>query len=200
MLQAQSTVKDVDGNVYKIITIGKQTWMAENLKTSKYNDGTAIPYMADSTNSLEPTPAYYLYNNDIVNKSVYGVLYNWYVVSTKKLCPTGWHVPTNEEWTTLTTVLGGENAAGGKLKETGTKHWNSPNTGATNEIGFTALPGGYCSVFRAFEGIGSYGAWWSAMKYGDAGAYIRNVSYDNSKLQWNVPSKSCDYSVRCLKD
>ncbi len=200
VIQAQNTVKDVDGNVYKTITIGKQTWIAENLKTTKYNDGTSIPYMADSAKLLEPVPAYYIYNNDKANKSIYGLMYNWYVVNTGKLCPMNWHVPTYEEWTTLINVLGGENVAGGKLKENGTKHWTSPNTGATDETGFTALPGGYRSVYGAVAGIGSYGAWWSATKYGDAGAYIRNMSNDNSKLLWNVPSKSCDYSVRCLKD
>jgi uncharacterized protein (TIGR02145 family) len=200
ILLAQNTVKDVDENVYKTIPIGKQTWMTENLRTTKYNDGTSIPYMADSTNILVSDPAYYLYNNDIANKSIYGLLYNWYVVNTKKLCPSGWHVPSNDEWTTLAAVLGGENAAGGKLKETSTKHWDSPNTGATNETGFTALPGGYRSIFGAFDGFGSYGAWWSATEYGDAGAYIWNVSNDNSKLSWNVPSKSSNFPVRCLKD
>ena len=149
--------------------------MAKNLKTIKYNNGTAIPYMTDSTNLIASTPAYYLYNNDIANKPIYGVLYNWYVVNTRKLCPLSWHVPTTEEWTTLTSVLGGESVAGGKLKETGSTHWVSPNAGATNETGFTALPGGYRSIFGAFEGIGSYCAWWSATEYGDAGAYIRNV-------------------------
>lgn len=199
-IKAQNMVKDIDGNIYKTITIGSQTWMADNLKTTKYNDGTAIPYVSDSAKLLATDPAYCLYNNDLANKSIYGVLYNWYVVSTKKLCPTGWHVPTNEEWTALATVLGGENITGGKLKETGIKHWVNPNSGASNESGFTALPGGYRSVFGAFDGIGSFCGWWSTTEYGNAGAYIRNVSYDSGKLYWNVPGKSCEYSVRCQKD
>jgi Fibrobacter succinogenes major domain (Fib_succ_major). len=199
-LQAQDTVKDADGNAYNTITIGKQIWMAENLKTTKYNDGTAIPYMSDSTSFLITTdPVYYLYNNDKTNKSIFGLLYNWFVLNTRKLCPAGWHVPAYEEWTTLITVLGGEKVAGGKLKETGTKHWDSPNAGATNVTGFTALPGGYRSIY-ACEGIGIYGAWWSVTEYGDAGAYVREVGNFDGKMSWNVPSKSCGFSVRCLKN
>src|SRR5450759_4787246 len=119
-LQAQ-TVKDIDGNVYKTVTIGKQVWMVENLKTTKYNDGITIPLVIDNTAWTDLiTPKYSWFNNDIANKEVYGALYNWYTVNTNKLCPKGWHIPTDEEWTTLTTYLGGEGVAGGKLKETGT--------------------------------------------------------------------------------
>jgi uncharacterized protein (TIGR02145 family) len=107
-LQAQ-TVKDIDGNVYKTVTIGKQVWMAENLKTAKYNDGKTIPLVTDNTEwSNLSAPAYCWYNNDIANKEVYGALYNWYTVNTNKVCPKGWHIPIDAEWTTLTTYLGGE--------------------------------------------------------------------------------------------
>ncbi len=201
-LQAQTelTVKDTDGNKYKTVKIGKQVWLAENLKTTKYCDGTTISYLADTTQLLDPVPSYFLYNNDSAYKSTYGLLYNWYVVNTGKLCPAGWHVPSHEEWSELATALGGEKVSGGKLKETGTIHWDNPNKGATNETGFTGLPGGYRSIFGSCEGKGSYGAWWSSTVYGDAGAYIRELSYDTGNLSWNVPAKNCDYPVRCLKN
>ncbi len=200
-LMAQNTVKDADGNLYQTVKIGNQVWMAENLKTTKYNDGKAITYTYDSTYFLITTdPTYYLYNNDIANKSVYGVLYNWYVLNSKKLCPSGWHVPVFDEWTTLINVLGGEKLAGGKLKETGTKHWAGPNAEATNVTGFTALPGGYRMTIGGCEGIGTYGGWWSVTEVGDAGAQIREIGNNNGKMTWNVPAKSCGFSVRCLKD
>ena len=118
-------VTDDDGNVYHSVTIGTQVWMVENLKTTKYNDGTSIPLVTDATdwhNLL--TPGYCWNNNDEATyKATYGALYNWYTVNTGNLCPTGWHVPGDAEWTTLTTYLGGEDVAGGKLKEVGITHW-----------------------------------------------------------------------------
>ena len=136
------TATDIDGNVYHTVTIGTQIWMVENLKTTRYNDGSPIPFVTDSSSwSNLTTPGYCWYNNDTTNKNTYGALYNWFAVNTGKLAPTGWHVPTDDEWTTLTTYLGGESIAGGKLKETGTTHWRTPNAGATNEIGFTASSG-----------------------------------------------------------
>jgi uncharacterized protein (TIGR02145 family) len=136
-------ITDADGNYYNIVTIGTQTWMAENLETTKYNDGNNIPNISDNVAwSNLTTPGYCWYNNDdSTYKNLYGALYNWYTVNRGKLCPIGWHVPTDAEWTTLTTYLGGESVAGGRLKETGTMHWVSPNVGAINETGFTALPG-----------------------------------------------------------
>ena len=129
LAQLGVVVQDIDGNNYLTVTIGTQIWMAENLRTTKYNDGTAIPLVTDNTTWANlTTPAYCWYNNDAkTNGSTYGALYNWYSVNTKKLCPTGWHVPNDTEWTTLTTYLGGTAVAGGKLKETGTAHWYSPN-------------------------------------------------------------------------
>ena len=116
------TVTDIDGNVYHTVTIGTQTWMVENLKTTKYNDGTAIPLVTDSTAWLNlTTPGYCWYNNDAATyKNTYGALYNWFTVNTSKLAPSGWHVPTDAEWTTLITYLGGETVAGGQMKSTGT--------------------------------------------------------------------------------
>lgn len=140
----KGTVTDVDGNVYQTIGIGSQFWIAENLKTTKYNDGTSIPLVTDNRDwSLLFTPAYCWYNNDeINNKITYGALYNWYTLNTGKLCPSGWHVPNNTEWAVLASYLGGPEVAGGKMKVPGTDYWNSPNTGATNSSGFSAFPGG----------------------------------------------------------
>ena len=142
-----NSIKDIDGNKYKTVTIGTQVWMAENLKTTKFNDGTPIPMVKENDAWANlTTPAFSWYNNDSIdNKRNYGALYNWYTVSTNKLCPVGWHVPTEAEWATITAYLGEVGLAGGKLKDAGTVHWRTPNTGATNESGFTALPGGYRS-------------------------------------------------------
>jgi uncharacterized protein (TIGR02145 family) len=195
-------VKDVDGNLYKTIKIGPQVWITENLKTTKYKDGTAIPLVADNTAwSNLTTPGYCWYtNNEAVHKATYGALYNWYVVSTGNLCPFGWHVPSNVEWTTLTDYLGGTIVAGGKLKETGTTHWASPNTGATNETGFTALPGGYRYLNGTFYYIGSYGFWWSATEIEATVAWSRNLYYSNSNVTRISFSEGNGFSVRCLRD
>jgi uncharacterized protein (TIGR02145 family) len=194
------TVKDIDGNVYKTVTIGKQVWMAENLKTTKYNDNTSIPLVTENTawESLT-TPAYCWNKNDATNKNRYGALYNWYTVGKNKLCPRGWHVPTDAEWTTLTTYLGGESVAGGKLKETGITHWESPNTGATNESGFKALAGGD-REFGTFSYIGYSGYWWSATGTNATEARYRYMAYHGSKVERNSIFKKMGYSVRCLRD
>ena len=151
---AGGTITDVDNNLYNTVKIGTQVWMAENLKTTKYNDGTSIPNVTDNTVwSALITGAYCDYNNTPSISTTYGRMYNGYSVDNniatkvasnggKNVCPTGWHVPSNAEWITLTSYLGGESVAGGKLKETGTMHWLTPNSGATNESGFTALAGG----------------------------------------------------------
>lgn len=146
---------DQDGNFYKTVTIGMQVWMAENLKTTRFNDNTTIPLVSDSVEWIgSNTPCYCWYDNDAdTYRVVYGALYNWYAIKTGKLCPKGWHVPSNEEWITLRTYLGGEEIAGGKMKETGTLHWQSPNAGASNFSGFTALPGGV----RGIVGTGNKG-------------------------------------------
>ncbi|MCK4699990.1 MAG: fibrobacter succinogenes major paralogous domain-containing protein [Bacteroidales bacterium] len=194
------TVTDFEGNVYYTVNIGSQTWMAENLKTTKYNDGTAIPLVTDNTTWINlTTPGYCWYDNNEANyKNTYGALYNWYTVNIGKLCPTGWHVPTDAEWSTLIDYLGGESVAGGKLKETGTIYWNSPNTGATNETGFKALPGGLRSV--AFYDIGYYGRWWSATEQDAASAWIRVLANGNGIVFSSNNGKSAGFSVRCLRD
>lgn len=195
------SMTDIDGNTYKTVTIGTQTWMAENLKVTKYNDGTSIPNVTDATAWSElTTGALCDYKNTPSNSETYGKLYNWYAVNTGKLCPTGWHLPSDAEWTELTDYLGGTSDAGGKLKETGTTHWNSPNTGATNETGFTALPGGYRYSDGTFNYIGYGGYWWSATEDNATDARYRNVGYNTSNVTSYYNFKEVGFSVRCVRD
>lgn len=196
------SVIDIDGNMYKTITIGTQTWMAENLRVTKYRDGTAIPLVTDDTEWASLDPAYCWYDNDVSYKKTYGALYNWYTVNNGNLCPTGWHVPTNAEWTTLTTYLGGEDIAGGKLKETGTNHWLS-NRGADNSSGFTALPGGLRRVNGTFASISAginYGYWWSSSEYGTEGAFYWSMNCVSSNVSSCTNSNNNGHSVRCVRD
>lgn len=193
----------MDGNVYSTVSIGTQEWMVENLKTTKYNDGTSIPLVEDITEweNLD-APGYCWYDNDAATyKNPYGALYNWYAVNTGKLCPTGWHVPTDDEWYTLGLYLGGTKVAGGKLKETGTSHWNSPNTGATNETGFTALPGGFrYAIISEFDDIGELGHYWTATEY-DAGSAMYQMLYaSNGEIKWFTYPYTGGFSVRCVKN
>jgi uncharacterized protein (TIGR02145 family) len=201
-LATSGTVTDIDGNVYHFITIGTQTWMVESLKTTRYRDGTSIPNVTDVSQwSNLQTGAYCDYNNTSSNSITYGRLYNWYAFSnSRNIAPAGWHIPTDAEWTTLTDYLGGESVAGGKLKESGTTHWSSPNTSATNESGFTALPGGFRDVNGTFYNIGSHDYWWSASEYSSTTVWYRNVYYDNSIAYRRSYSKSAGFSVRCLRD
>jgi uncharacterized protein (TIGR02145 family) len=206
-ISAANQLKDIDGNVYKTVKIGNQIWMAENLKTTKFNDNSIIPSVTDNTEwAALTTPGYCLYDNDEATyKTAYGVLYNWYTVDKtsnggKNVCPAGWHVPTDSEWTILSTFLGGESDAGGKLKETGTTHWLSPNTGATNETNFTALPGGVRYNNGDFNDITIRGHWWSSTD-SPTNPWIRFTRYDQSNLARNAVSlKSYGFSVRCLRD
>ena len=195
-----NTVKDIDGNVYETVNIGKQVWMAENLKTTKYNDGTNIPIVTnyDSWSDLT-TPAYCWYNNDINNKKDYGALYNQYVIDSKKICPAGWHVPTYKEWVTLDVYLSDPRISGGKLKEKGITHWKSPNTDATNETGFSALPGGYRSFNGSFNYIKIYGYWWSSTVI-NRNTYSTQLSYKSGSMDIYINYQANGLSVRCLKN
>ena len=195
------TVTDIDDNVYHTVTIGTQVWMVENLKTTKYNDGTAIPLVTDGpTWAGLLTPAYCWYNNnEVTYKNTYGPLYNWFAVNTGKLCPAGWHVPTDAEWGTLITYLGDTTLAGGKLKEAGTVHWASPNTGATNSTGFTALPGGSRYTNGLFYLNGKYGWWWSSTESSSSDAWHQYMQYNTSLIYRTAGSKIIGFSVRCIK-
>jgi uncharacterized protein (TIGR02145 family) len=201
-VKALVTVTDIDGNVYHTVTIGTQVWMVENLKTTKYNDGVAIPLVTDiATWAALTTPGYCWNNNDAATfKNTYGVLYNWYTVNTGKLAPAGWHVPTDSEWSVLATYLGGDSVAGGKLKEVGTTNWLSPNTSATNETGFTALPGGYRNLFGAFFSIGGSGYWWSATVRDATYSWGRGIYYNGANVfRFDYYNRS-GFSVRCVRD
>lgn len=196
------TITDIDGNVYRTVVIGSQTWMGENLKVSRYNDGSPIPYVVENAEwSSLSTGAWSYYDHDESYNGVYGKLYNWYAVGTGKLCPTGWHVPSDAEWTVLTDYLGGVSIAGGKLKEVGTDHWNAPNTGATDEVGFTGLPGGERLDSGSFGGTSATGYWWSANSRNDLAAW--SIVLDRNKVNLdlrNYERKRNGFSVRCLKD
>jgi uncharacterized protein (TIGR02145 family) len=197
------TVNDIDGNVYNTVKIGTQVWMKENLKTTHYKDGTSIPLVTDNTEwgSLT-TPAYCWYNNDGVSyKNIYGALYNWYTTITGKICPAGWRVPNKADWQTLINYLGGDSLAGGKLKETGLIHWNSPNGGATNESGFTSLPGGYRGITNTFGALGDGSLYWSGSEsYSHRAISVMN-NFEDSEI--NVDSifyiQRDGFSIRCLQ-
>lgn len=197
------SMTDVEGNVYNTIDIGNQTWMAENLRTTKYNDGTNIPLVLDDSEwKYMKSPAYCWFENDKDSYSIdFGALYNWYTINTKKLCPTGWRVPSEEDWNKLILYAGGEDIAGGKLKAT--THWRSPNIGATNETGFTALPmgirysGGY---FHQIEYLGGGATWWSATELSQTHAKLFHLNYSGSHLFNNRDSKAGGYAIRCIKD
>ncbi len=202
-----------DGNIYNTVKIGTQWWMAENLKY--------LPSVVGPTTGLQTIPYYYIYSYDgsdvttakaTANYTTYGVLYNWpaamnsTVSSTDNpsgvqgVCPTGWHLPGDAEWIQLTDYLGGKSVAGGKLKETGTSHWDDLNTGATNETGFTALPGGGRDDVAPFSGIGKFGFWWSATESSTTNARIRFMGYNSSDVYSYVFKKEYGFSVRCVRD
>jgi uncharacterized protein (TIGR02145 family) len=200
-----TNVADVDGNTYKTVTLGTQVWMAENLKTKSYSNSVLIGTTNTPTTniSLEATPKYqWAYDGIESNVAIYGRLYSWYAVTdSRNICPTGWHVPTDEEWETLKSYLGGELIAGGKLKETGTAHWQSPNTGATNETGFSALPDGYRN-YSSFVSIQLTCYFWSSSQ--DLSVPVQGLGQD---MHWNngillrggyIKPSGC--SVRCLRN
>ena len=205
----ETTTPNNSGNnttSYKTVTIGTQTWMAENLKVSKYSDGTTIPNITDDTQwRNNTTGAWAYYNNNAANNAKYGKLYNWYAVSkttngNKNVCPTGWHVPTDAEWTVLTDYLGGESIAGGKMKEVGTTSWNDPNADATNTSLFTGLPGGYRSYDGDYDIFGSYGYWWSSTENDTSSAWNRYLDLNSGAASRANANKEFGFSVRCLRD
>jgi len=203
------TVTDIDGNVYKTVKIGDNWWMAENLKTTRYNDGTLIPLVKEH-NSWEylQTPGYCWYGNDSVSYKKYGALYNWYTIGTGKLAPKGWHIPTSTEWWTLINYLGGWQVAGGKMKsvgtiEAGTGLWYSPNTGATNESGFSAISSGNREEGGNFQNEFGYVAyWWTATVTSSTGALdcITNYNTSYAAIEEDAFNKSTGLSIRCIKD
>jgi uncharacterized protein (TIGR02145 family) len=197
----EGEVMDIDGNIYPTIKIGSQEWMAENLRTTRYRDGTSIPNVTDDIGwSNANYGAWCLNIIDSSFEHLYGNLYNWYAVNDGRgLCPTGWHVPTDTEWTILTNFFGGLTVAGGPMKEVGTAHWNSPNTGATNASGFTGLPGGLRDFIGSFITFGNTGHWWSSTESGASGWY-RVLYYNGGTVGSDNEDKRLGLSVRCLRD
>lgn len=202
-----TTVTDIDGNVYPITTIGTQTWMGENLRVEKYNDGTPIPLVTDNAvwaanqpnGTNLPMMAWYNNNKVTYTANKYGALYNFYAVDTKKLCPSGWHVPTNAEWDTMLDYLGGGVGAALKLKNT--SGWSSNGNG-TNEVNFRALPGGSREPNNGtFYNIGGYGYWWSSLNESNNTVTIRDMNFSSSVVTYSSgSSRSTGFSVRCLRD
>jgi uncharacterized protein (TIGR02145 family) len=205
--EAPPTITDIDGNVYETVVIGNQTWMKSNLNVSKYQDGTPISQVTKPDDWAKLTiGAWCYYDNNPEN----GKLYNWFAVVgvhdtaslnnlslRKKLAPTGYSIPTDAEWTTLTSFIGSE--AGGKMKETDTSNWTSPNSEATNSSGFTALPGGICISNGDFHFIGYYGYWWSATSADAATAWNRSLGYNSSIACRSYDDKNYGFAVRCIK-
>jgi uncharacterized protein (TIGR02145 family) len=198
----QNVVFDIDGNGYETVIICSQIWTASNLNVSKYRNGDVIPQVTDPNAwGLLTTGAWCYYNDETVNEAVYGKLYNWYAVNDPRgLAPEGYHIPTDAEWTTLTTCLGGNTVAGGAMKETGTTHWQSPNTGAANSSGFTGLPGGYHDRFGSFYNVGGVGYWWSSTEFDTTYAWYWYLSYDYGGVTRTGANKPDGFSVRCLRD
>jgi len=195
-----ATVTDYDGNVYNTITIGTQSWLVENLKVTHYRNGDAIPNVSTASSwGALTTGAYCCYNNMTADIAKYGLLYNWYAaVDGRNLAPTGWHVATNAEYSTLISYLG--SSAGGALKETGTLSWSTPNTGATNSSGFTGLPGGYCSNTGSFSDIGISGDFWTTTAASTANANALYLYYGNATASQSNYIKGIGLSVRCVMD
>jgi uncharacterized protein (TIGR02145 family) len=209
--ETQDVIRDIDGNVYTSVLIGDQIWMVENLQTTKFNDGSPIPHITDSAEwRNNNTPAYCWYDNKKIEYQYpYGALYNWYAVNTNKLCPTGWHVPSAKDWSDLSDFLGGQAIAGSQLKEVGTKHWCEPNSDATNQTGFTAVPGGTRSstgeffargYFYGYSDCGVYGDWWTSTEDFSDMAIGKNLAANSSELTTSYTFKGTGYSVRCIKD
>jgi len=195
-----STVKDIDGNTYSTVQIGAQCWMQSNLKVSKYRNGAAIPTgLSDAVWESTTSSAYAIYANNINNDALYGKLYNLYAVNdVRGLCPTGWHVPTKDEWDKFVSHLGGVEVAGGKMKST--TGWRVPNNEATNESGFTGLPGGSRVSSGKFDYLGSVGVWWSSSEINISDAWALNVGSNDGDVSRFTSDKEYGFSVRCLRD
>jgi uncharacterized protein (TIGR02145 family) len=193
-----TNVTDIDGNIYSVVKIGNQCWMQQNLKTTKYNDGTSIPPgLDDATWAQDNTGAYAMYDNDPINGDTYGYSYNWYAVNTGKLCPQGWHIPTAAEFQTLIATIGGE-SQGGALKSTDL--WQTPNVGATNSSGFSATGSGFRLLYGPYYGISEITRFWSSSDSNDGGSIQLYLVNDSEYVYAEGFPKSNGLSCRCLKD
>jgi uncharacterized protein (TIGR02145 family) len=195
-------VTDSEGNIYKTVKIGTQIWMAVNLKSTRFTDGTTIPLITDTTEwtSLSASGYCWYSNDEASNKNLYGALYNGYAVSDSNLCPTGWHVPSKEEWQQLITFLGDSITDGSKLKEAGTDHWLTPNKGATNSSGFTALPAGFRYLQGSFASVLSFTCFWSSTETANNDQWYTGLYFGDASVIMDHRSKKYGFSVRCVKD
>ena len=198
----KNRVFDVNNNQYQTVIIGTQVWMKENLNVTKYRNGDPVLQANEDSRweSLEEG-AFCHYQNNEKNSKIYGKLYNWFAVNDQRgLCPKGWHIPSDEEWQALAEFLGGDKAAGDKMKETGHKHWAEPNTGADNSSGFSALPAGGRDEYGQFI-IDKYGGhWWSSTEDGTIDVWVRSIYLNYGSLLRDSYNKKSGFSVRCLKD
>ena len=203
--KSYGTLTDQDGNIYKTITIGTQTWMAENLRTTKYRNGEAITEVTNNASWANLiTGAYCNHGNTKNNDTIatYGRLYNWYAVNdSRNVAPVGWHVTTDSEWSNLVDYLGSDSVAGRKMKETGVTHWHISNTDATNESGFTALPAGYYSSVNNHVMYLSYGSYyWSNSQEDVSFAWSYYIYSNKANCFRGSWPKTFGFSVRCVKD
>jgi uncharacterized protein (TIGR02145 family) len=194
-------ISDMDGNTYNAVSIGTQIWMNENLKTTKYRNGSTIPNIVANSDWQSLTyGAWSYYDNNVSNNAVYGKLYNWYATQGDSLCPLGWHVPSDAEWTILTTYLGGDKIVGGKLKATGTTYWVSPNLGATNESGFSSLPAGHRNYLGVFSERGTLSFFWNTTQNSISDAWVRYIYNTTIDVYRYRNHKTAGASVRCIKN
>lgn len=199
--QPTNTATDIDGNVYKLVTIGTQVWMAENLKTTRFNDGTPIPLVTGNAEwSRLTTPGYSWFQNDSLGYGItYGAKYNWHAVNTGRLCPAGWRVATDADWTTLITYLGGQRVAGGRLKPSGATPTGSPQGSALDNTGFNAQLSGMRGGHGSFIYFGNYGKWWTSTRYDREFAWFRDMSATDNIVGVNYERKHFGFSVRCVQ-
>ncbi|MCF8383825.1 MAG: fibrobacter succinogenes major paralogous domain-containing protein [Chlorobium sp.] len=202
---SEDSMRDIDGNGYHTITVGKQVWTAENLRVSRYRNGEAIRHAATREEWLDAAAksegAWCYFDNDPANGKKFGRLYNWYAVNDPRgLAPKGWHVPTDREWSALTAFLGGEAVSGGKMKEAGRSLWSTPNEAATNSSGFSALPGG----LRGIDGVFAFGAqsayFWTSAEHSPSLGWYRVLNYHTATVVRSGEEKIDGMSVRCVRD
>ncbi len=200
--EADGTVRDIDGNVYTTLVIGTQEWLGENLKSTRFSDGRTIPLVPGYTAWMSmTTPACCFYRNDPeAYKDIFGLLYNWHAAGDPSLCPAGWHVPSEKEWTELIEYLGGDSVAGGKLKAEGTIRWNSPNIGASNISGFSAQPGGNRDYDGSYSMIGLRFSCWSSTEYNWRSGWSMNIDNYESRAKSIAYGKTMGMSVRCIRN
>ena len=210
------TVKDASDNIYRTVKIGKQVWMAENLRTTKYRDGSNITLQTDDVlwenydyinniNTRIPMMCWYQNDQTTYSDNKFGALYNWYVISAstngnKQICPNGWHVPTDDEWGTLINYLGGEMVAGGRMKSTGTQYWQTQNTTPADTVGFAGLPGGYRGQNGKFYNLGIEANWWSSSSQWPEKSWRFSLDDYGSYINRGTGGNGNGFSVRCIMD